>query len=108
MSHEEVILFHADSSPHMGRSVKNMLKNVAWEVLSNPLCSPDLAPSDFHLFRSMGHTLSQQHFRMYYNVVQWIIDWFASKERKKFNWNGINTLPDRWGKCVANIFHYLE
>ncbi|GBM69975.1 Mariner Mos1 transposase [Araneus ventricosus] len=60
--HDKVILFHDNASPHIGKTVKSMLKNVACEALP-PLYSPDLAPSDFHLFRSMVHTLFQQYFR---------------------------------------------
>ncbi|GFV05328.1 mariner Mos1 transposase [Trichonephila clavipes] len=36
-----------------------------WDVLSHQLYSPDIAPSDYHLFRSMTHDLVQQHFTSY-------------------------------------------
>jgi len=36
-----------------------------WEVLPHPPYSPDVAPSDYHLFRSMAHGLADQHFRSY-------------------------------------------
>jgi histone-lysine N-methyltransferase SETMAR len=28
-----------------------------WEILSHPPYSPDLAPSDYHLFRSLSPTI---------------------------------------------------
>jgi hypothetical protein len=33
-----------------------------WEVLEHPPYSPDLAPSDCHLFGPLKHHLSAQHF----------------------------------------------
>jgi len=48
------------------------------------LLTPDLAPSDYHLFASMGHALAQQlHF-----LRKWLDDWFGSKEQQFF-WRGI-------------------
>ncbi|GBN17880.1 Mariner Mos1 transposase [Araneus ventricosus] len=92
--HDKVILLHDNASPHTSKPMTNALKYFACEVLPQPLCSPDLAPSDFHLIRSIVHTLSQYHFRTYDDMARWIIDWFASNE-VKFKWDGIHTLPDR-------------
>ena len=41
--------------------------------------SPDIAPFDYHLFRSMEHGLTHQHFRFYKEVKKWIDSWIASK-----------------------------
>ena len=50
----EAIIFHADNArPHVAFPVKNYLENSGWEVLPQPPYSPDIAPSDYHLFRSM-------------------------------------------------------
>jgi len=40
-------------------------KRFGWEILSHAAYSSDLAPSDYHLFASMGHALAQQHFISY-------------------------------------------
>jgi len=35
---------------------------------ATPSRSPDLAPSDYHLFSSMGHALAERHFDSYEDV----------------------------------------
>ena len=64
----KVILLHDDAPSDTSKPVKDTLKGLAWEVLTHPLYSPDLAPSDYHLFRLMAHTLSKQHFKTYEEV----------------------------------------
>ncbi|KAG5315239.1 MOS1T transposase, partial [Pseudoatta argentina] len=48
--HDKVILLHDDARPHVAKPVKTYLETLKWEVLPHPLYSPDIAPSDFHLF----------------------------------------------------------
>ncbi|GFW64083.1 mariner Mos1 transposase [Trichonephila clavipes] len=53
--HDKVILQHDNARPHVEKVVKTYLETLKWEVLPHPLLySPDLAPSDYHLFRSMA------------------------------------------------------
>ena len=87
--------------------VQNYLKTLNWEVLPHPAYSPDMAPSDYHLFSSMGHALAEQHFDSYEDVGKWLDEWFASKD-KDFFWRGRHKLPERWGKCIASKGKYFE
>ena len=66
--HDEVILQHDNARPHVAKVVKTYLETLKWEVLPHPLDSPDVAPSDYHLFRSMAHGLADQHFRSYEEI----------------------------------------
>ena len=97
--HDKVILQHA--RPHVAKVVKTYLETLKWEVLSHPPYSPDVAPSNYHLFRSMAHGLAEQHFRSYEEVKNWIDSWIASKDDQFFR-RGIRTLPERWEKVVAS------
>ncbi|EGI69192.1 Mariner Mos1 transposase, partial [Acromyrmex echinatior] len=84
----------------VAKMVKTYLK---WEVLPNPPYSPDVVPSDYHLFRTFQwHGLADQHFRSY-----WISSWIASKDDQFFR-RGICTLPERWEKVVASDGQYFE
>ncbi|KAG5314671.1 MOS1T transposase, partial [Pseudoatta argentina] len=48
--HDKVILLHDNARPHVAKPVKTYLETLKWEVLPHPPYSPDIAPSDFHLF----------------------------------------------------------
>ena len=87
--HGKVILQHNNAPSHTAKVVKNTLKALNWDILSHPSYSSDLAPSDYHLFASMGHSLAEQRFANFEEVEKWLPEWFALKE-KKFFWNGMH------------------
>jgi len=87
--------------------VKETLEALNWDVLSHPPYSPDIAPSDYHLFRSMTHGLSSQHFNSYEDIKKWIDSWIASKDESFFR-HGIHLLPERWEKVVISDGQYFE
>jgi histone-lysine N-methyltransferase SETMAR len=49
-----VILQHANAQPHTANMTKAAIQELDWEILSHPPYSPDLAPSDYHLFCSLS------------------------------------------------------
>ncbi|XP_029653867.1 histone-lysine N-methyltransferase SETMAR-like [Octopus sinensis] len=44
---------HDNVRPHTAQLTKTLLEELGWEILSHPPYSPDLAPSDYHLFRGL-------------------------------------------------------
>ena len=81
----DTIKQHNNARPHVAKVVKTYLETLKWEVLPHPpLYSPDVAPSDYHLFRSMAHGLADQHFRSYEEIKNWIDSWIASKDDQFF------------------------
>jgi len=105
--HDKIILLHDNAQPHVAAPVKTYLETLKWEVLSHPPYSPDIASSDHHLFRSMTHGLSEQHFTSYEDIKNCINDWIASKDEACFR-RGIHMLSKRWEKVVASDGHYFE
>jgi len=95
----KVILLHDNASSHTAKLVKETIEAFGWEIFSHAY-SPDLAPSDYHLFASIGHALAQQRFTSYEDVRKWLDDWFGSKEQQFF-WRGTYKLSNRWKKCIA-------
>ena len=55
----------------MSTMVQNYLEALNWEMLPHPAYSPDLAPSDYHLF-SMSDALAERHFDSYEDVRKWL------------------------------------
>ena len=46
----DVLLLHDNAKPHTSRHTTAGIVKIGWEILPHPPYSPDLAPSDFHLF----------------------------------------------------------
>ena len=103
--HERVILLHDNARPHVSKLVTDVLKELKWDVLPHPLYSPDIAPSDYHLFRSMAHALSEQRFKNNVDVKKWLDNWIASKTTK-FYYDGIHKLLTNWKNLVDNDGNY--
>lgn len=101
------ILLDDNATPHRTKAVKEMVQGFGWESLAHAAYSPDLAPSDYYLFSSMGHALAGQRFRSFENVKNWLTDWFAQMDERWF-WCGIHKLPERWSRCVASDGNYFE
>jgi len=102
-----VILQHYNDWVYVAQSVKNYLRGVKWEVLPHPPYSPDITPSDYHLFQSMADGLAQQHFYSDKDVKTWLDSWIASKDISFFR-SGIQMLPERWRKVVASDGQYFQ
>ncbi|KAG5319832.1 MOS1T transposase, partial [Pseudoatta argentina] len=105
--HDKVILLHDNARPHVAKPVKTYLETLKWEVLPHPPYSPDIAPSDFHLFRSMAHGLADRRFHSYEEAQKWIDSWIASKDMSFFR-RGIHVLPERWEKVVESDGKYFH
>jgi len=60
---------------HTILKITKHIANLGWTVLPHPLCSPDLAPFDFHLFRTMKDGLCRQHFSSNNAVIEAVKQW---------------------------------
>ncbi|PRD18931.1 UNVERIFIED_CONTAM: Histone-lysine N-methyltransferase SETMAR [Trichonephila clavipes] len=60
INRKSVILQHDSTRPHCARKTLKKINGLGWEVSPHPTYSPDIAPTDFHLFRSMQHFLTKE------------------------------------------------
>ncbi|UYV71485.1 SETMAR [Cordylochernes scorpioides] len=103
--HDKVIYQHDNARPHVAKVVKETLEALQWDVLPHPPYSPDIAPSDYHMFCSMTHGLAEQHFTSYEEAKNWVDVWIASKDEEFFR-HGIRMLPEKRDKVVAKDGQY--
>ena len=65
------------------------------ELLPHPAYSPDLAPSDYHLFPPMAHFLRGRNFENFEAVEVGLTEFFASKKTRDWYRRGIIKLSQR-------------
>ncbi|UYV65864.1 hypothetical protein LAZ67_3005758 [Cordylochernes scorpioides] len=109
--HDKVIYQHDNARPHVAKIVNETLEALQWDVLPHPPYSPDIAPSDYHMFRSMTHGLAEQHFTSYEEAKNWVDVWIASKDEKFFRHGILTEMEDQRiciKFCVKNGFKGAE
>ena len=80
------MLLHDNARPHTAaHNTAETLRKLKFEVMTHPPYSPDLAPSDYHLFGPLRETLRDQE------VKETVHAWFAA-ESKTFFSEGIRKL----------------
>jgi histone-lysine N-methyltransferase SETMAR len=105
LNRRRVVFHHDNARPHVALSVREKLIEFDWDVLPHPPYSPDLAPSDYHLFRSMQHSLSGEKFASPEGIKNHLNQYFASQP-SDFYQKGIWSLPNRWRKVIELRGHY--
>ena len=105
--HEAIIFHHDNDRFRVAIPVKNYLEKSEWEVLPHPPYSPDLASSDYHLFRSMKNALTGIRFTSEHDIKNWL-DSFLTAKPAQFFWDGIHKLPERSEKVIASDGQYFE
>jgi len=75
-------------------------------VLPHPPYSPDLAPSDFHLFPKLMERLKGQRFSCDEEVKSAVRKWF--KKKHQFFKDGFQNPVQRWRKCIEVCGDFVE
>jgi histone-lysine N-methyltransferase SETMAR len=101
-----VILQHDNARPHSAKITQQKIRDLGWEVLPHPPYSPDIAPSDYDLFRSLQHFLSGKTFGDIDHVKTAMSEFFASKQASFYK-QGIENLAQRWGIVLDNDGDYI-
>lgn len=102
------VIFHQDNAPaHTSAVAMSAIQSCGFEILPHPPYSPDLAPSDFHLFPKMKLELSGRRFTSNDDVIEAVEEYLQSKN-STFYEQGIRALQHRWTKCVGCRGDYVE
>ncbi len=105
------VYFQQDNAkPHTAKITKAKIKELGWKLLPHPPYSPDLAPSDFHLFLSMANDQRGKRFPNEEAAKAATSAFLQEKEEKneEFFSRGIWKLVDRWKKCISVKGEYFE
>lgn len=102
----KVRLLHDNAKPHTAKITRQKLEEFGWEVLPHPAYSPDLAPSDYHLFRSLQNHLSKKRYSDNDQLNHDLENFFESKS-KKFYADCFVNLPKRWECVIDNDGAYI-
>lgn len=102
------VLFHQDNA-RVHTSLKSMaeIHNCGFELLPHPPYSPDLAPSDFHLFPNLKKHMGGKKF-LTNDEVQAEVDTYFEDLEESFFKSGVLALESRWNKCKDLDGDYVE
>jgi histone-lysine N-methyltransferase SETMAR len=102
------IIFQQDNArPHVANMTIQKINQLGWESLIHPPYSPDCAPSDYHLFASLAHSLSGKKFANLTEVKKHLRLYFASKSTEFYS-RGIDLLPIKWQLMIDHNGDYFE
>ncbi|KAF2360180.1 Transposase type 1 [Trinorchestia longiramus] len=85
-----VLFLHDNTRPHVVPVVRDTIQQPRWKTLCHPNYSPDLAPSDYHLFHSLDNHLRGKSFTNEADLRQALTDFFAFKTQS-FTARGLNS-----------------
>lgn len=107
LANRKGIVFHQDNArPHVSLTTRKKLLELGWDVLPHPPYSPDIAPSDYHLFRSLQNSLNGKNFDSLDGLKNYLDQFFAEKPGKFWE-DGIFKLRERWRKVVEQNGVYI-
>ena len=78
-----------------------------WTTLPHPPYTPDLAPSDYHLFGAMKELLRGKHYENDEKVKTAVKKWLC-EQSPEFYEAGIHALVRRWNSAIERGGDYVE
>ena len=83
-----------------------LFSGIGWEVMLYPPYSPELAPSDYYLFRSLQNSLNGKSFNDNEAVKSHLVQFSADKDQNFYE-RGIMKLPEWWQKVIEENGKYI-
>lgn len=107
VNRDRPILLQDNARPHVARITLLKLQELDLETLCHPPYSPDLAPTDYHLFQALDHFLQGKIFNSQQAVETAFRDFITTRSPGFFA-AGINKLPLRWQNCIDSLGAYFD
>ena len=103
---DRVFFLHDNARPHVAKLTRQKIQDLGWTTLPHPPYSPDMAPTDYHLFRSLSHSLDGRQFKDDDDLKSGLQTFFDQKS-PDFYKQGIYDLPIRWQYIVDHNGTYF-
>uniref|UniRef100_A0A5S6R0H3 Tc1-like transposase DDE domain-containing protein n=1 Tax=Trichuris muris TaxID=70415 RepID=A0A5S6R0H3_TRIMR len=100
------ILLQDNARPQTSLKTRQKLNELGVEVLPHPGYSPDLSPTDYHVFRALNAYLHQKVYTEHRDLENDIAQFFESRTQEFYR-IGINSLSERWRRCVLSNGEYF-
>jgi histone-lysine N-methyltransferase SETMAR len=101
------LLQHDNARPHTAHSTVPTIQDLPFEFLPQLPYSPDLAPSDFHVFGPLKKEMGGKPFRSNKEVQQVVQKWLCCQPKEFFS-IGIHALLKCWNTCMEHNGDYIE
>ena len=102
-----VYLLHDNAPAHTSNIAQAAIHECGFNKVPHPPYSPDLAPSDYHLFPNLKQHLRGRRFRSDAEAIDEVEHWFST-QTSDFYISGINALQKRLTKCIELNGDYVE
>ena len=104
--HQGVFVLHDNAPAHRALATQKKLAHMGSQCLDHPPYSPDLAPSDYHLFPGLKIQLKGHHFSPGAGVVVAAGTWLVGQHSELFL-SGLQKLEQQAKKCIELRGEYV-
>ena len=101
-----VLLIHDNVPIRKCKTVQAVIRQPGFIELNHPAYSPDIAPSDYHLFSNLKKFLRLKNFSSDDEAVITVEDYLTDLNSEFFD-SGIQSLHDCWQRVVTSEGQYI-
>ena len=102
-----VLFLHKNAPIHICKIVQAAIRQAVFIDLNHPAYSPDIAPSDYHLFSNLKKLLRDKNLSSDDEAVTTVED-CLTELNSEFFCKGLQSLHDRWQHMVASEGQYIQ
>ena len=96
---DRIYFLHDNATPHLAKSTRQKLLSLEWLTIPHPGYSPDLARTDYHLYRSLSNYLREKKLKDESQIKINLLNFFDQKT-EDFDESGIVSLAERWQQVI--------
>ena len=100
-------MLHDNARPHVANHTQDLIASFGRKQLDHPPYSPNLAPSDYHLFLHLKKHLCGQRQDDDDGLKTAVLQWL-SNQAADFYEDGFQKLVMRYDKCLNNGGNYVK